>query len=594
MRWIAPAFLTLIAASAFAQPQAADPNRPERRTVKLPSPPRLPTGAKPRLPTLARQAMLRYLSSRQPAADQPIPDALQAEVDLPAQGVTSVATLPYAAVVTLRQDGRLVGTALGDGRGLARNVIAAALDAMRSPALPDRITSEVLLGLTVELSILGEQIETDEDVLLATITPGLTGVKLVRGLRDPGLRVDGAAALFRSTHVLPSTACVLGWNAARMRTQCLRELGHNPMATGLKGTWYTFRAAHIVDYPGRAGTWQLYRGKILTLPETIDADALAAARDRVAAWLMRHVDEDGRAGEPLADQLYAAWVLARYGRQRDNKDARGAARVIIGGVARNHLRLSEDEMTARVITARPADERLATAMFLLATTAMPADPKAVGIQTKLARYLLASPPEDADGFDVLTRAVAVLALRRATLPNAAPPENWTATLLQAARPAGDGGMAEGRVATATLAWVVRAALAPGPIDKQQMAQISAIVGRIGSRQSLLSEVLDRYGGYLGDGPEPRTLATGLAVAMLAEAASAIGGPGQAEAMREQLAGPMTDARRFCARMLYRPAEAYFVPAAQRPTWDGAARIRPDRSTTSVKAAAAALEALMTE
>jgi hypothetical protein len=65
-------------------------------------------------------------------------------------------------------------------------------------------------------------------------------------------------------------------------------------------------------------------------------------------------------------------------------------------------------------------------------------------------------------------------------------------------------------------------------------------------------------------------------------------PAAAGTMRTELLA----ARRFCWRMTYHPCEAYF--AAHPEDWVGAVRVRPDASTVSVGACAAALEALLAD
>jgi hypothetical protein len=612
MRWIAAAALTALTTSlAFAQTATSpDPTsllegaHASEPPPGRPAPPQLPAQAARQLTALARSAMLRYLASHQPANAQPIPDELKA-VNANGNGPASVADLPYDAVVTLRQDGQTVATAVGEGRGLASNVIVAALLAMRSPKLPDRITSDLLMRLTLELSILGKPTEIKGAHIAAVAAPGLIGLKLTRGVRDPGLRIEGADSLFRETFVLPSTAYVLGWDAARMRSQCLREMGSNPLASGLKGTWHAFATVHVVD-DADGGTWQLYRGKILAPAEAIDAEALAAGADRAAAWLMRQVDKDGRLGPddaPLAEQLYAAWVLARYGRLRNDANAGVAADAVVGYVATNYVRLSDDETTAYVVTPQPGEEPLATAMFLMASTELKPAAGGAKIQAALARYLmdqLATADVQAR-LDVFARAL--LALCRSGLPDQQPDASMLDALLAQAG-AGEPGQPPQPASlhardVSSLVWVVRAVLAAGPADAQRVGKLAVIVGAITDAQLLGHVPIDAYGGFCryraGVRQQPDTALTGAAVAMLSESTTALGRDQRAiEQMRRELAGPINDAKRFCHRMIYRSEEAYFVPADQRAAWSGAVRDRPEAAATSIPAAAAALEAMIAE
>ncbi|HUU59789.1 MAG TPA: hypothetical protein VMZ50_09605, partial [Phycisphaerae bacterium] len=91
---------------------------------QAPAPPGITLGEAAALVKLARSAMQQYLTHRTPADNCPIPD-----------DVRPLARHRYAVAMSLRDNGRLVARSIQDRGGLVRNVVAAALLAMRSPEL---------------------------------------------------------------------------------------------------------------------------------------------------------------------------------------------------------------------------------------------------------------------------------------------------------------------------------------------------------------------------------------------------------------------------------------------------------------------------
>jgi AMMECR1 domain-containing protein len=591
MRWIAAVIaLSMLPVSLRAQAPARPPKQPTR--------PVLPAQSGSHLTTQARSAMLKYLASRKTARQQAISENLQTPVVTADGSEKPLAELPYAAIVTLRQDGRVVASALGEGHDLARNIIAAALQAMRSPRLPDRITSSVLLELTLEVSVLGDPVEVKDDQLADAIEPGIVGLRLTRGMHDPGLRVEGVEALLDTTYILPSRAYVLGWSAEQMKRHCLRTMDQNPLASGLPGAWHAFAALHFVDYPGSDGTWGLYRGKLLSPIETLNEQSFQNHAQRIVGWLIRHLDEQGQldvAQANLAEQCYAAWALARYSSLRETPQAQVAAEAILGYVAEHFVRADAQADQAHVVTPKADGQARATAMFLLASGALPQNEQTQAVRRQLARWLsskldaLSEPQRSGDLARVL------LALYRADLPDFRPPAKTLDGLLLRLG-AGEPGQPPNAALLQTtdvdtLVWTCRALLAAKPHNAAYVKKLGAMVGVIGASQHLIAGPLDEFGGY--GRPKPATPTTGAAVAMLGESAAALADDPQAsKEMLENLAGPMDDARRFCCRMTYRPSEAFFVAPAKRPDWNGAVRRVPHSSLPSVEAAAAALEAFL--
>ncbi len=591
MRWIAAVTaLAVLPVSLLAQAPAKPP--------KLPTRPVLPAQAGPDLTAQARSAMLNYLATRKTARQQNISEQLQATVIASDGSEKPLAELPYAAVVTLRQQGRVVASALGEGQGLARNIISAALQAMRSPQLPDRITPAVLLELTLEVSVIGEPVEVKDNQIDAAIEPGIVGLRLTRGLHDPGLRVHGAEALLDDNYILPSRAYVLGWGAEQMKNHCLRVMDQNPLASGLPGKWRTFATLHFVDYCGDGSTWGLYRGKVLSPIETMTQEEFSSNAQRIAGWLIRHIDEEGRlavAQATLAEQCYAAWGLARYGRLREATQAQLAAETILGHVAQHFVRVDTKTNQAHVVTPTPGQEARATAMFLLASGALPQNEQTQSIRQQLARWLnsqletLSTPKHTGDLARVL------LALYRSELPEHGLASKTLDDLLLrigAGKPGQAPNVALLQAADEdTLVWTCRALLAAKPDEADYIKKLGAMVGVIGARQHLTGGPLDEFGGYGKN--EPTTPTTGAAVAMLGESAVTLANdPKASEEMLENLAGPMNDARRFCCRMTCRPIEAFFVSETERPQWNGAVRRVARSALPSVEAAAAALEAFI--
>ena len=178
--------------------------------------------------------MLEYLRHRTPAEDQPLPFYLKELTDR-----------RNAVAVTLRSADAATATLVEDGGSLPRNLIAAALKAMRSPLLPDRITEETLAELTVEVAILDEITEVGREEIPAVYVPGLTGLAAERGNRRVHL-LPGETVGLPTTRpaTLPVIHASETWDAVRACRTLLGRLGTLP------DRWILFTTRRFVGRPG--------------------------------------------------------------------------------------------------------------------------------------------------------------------------------------------------------------------------------------------------------------------------------------------------------------------------------------------------------
>lgn len=525
----------------------------------------------------ARRAMSLYLTRRIDARSMPVPDALAA-----------LRARHDAAAVTLRQGSEVVAVEIRAGRDLCTHVAAAAQRAMRSHRLPDRIDPKVLDALLVEVEVFSALRQVDRSDLPKAFVPGLTGVAYFRG--------DLAASLDRRhgvSWVLPSAGYVLGLDAEGLRRAAMgrfRLTGDNASAPSRLGV---FATRHYVGFPdGRVV--ELFRGKKMSLRAKVDGQALAAAADKVGAFLARHQDEDGRyhapaARETLADHLYAAWAMARLARRRpDPRLARSAALAIRHGVQRAR----RGDGRALVEDSAPDATLRTTALLALAMGQVDPGTETRRLRADLLRGLLAELPDIAPSSRPTSRPTSRPASRPA--PSAGP---WLALLaLGDGRALGEAGARQ--VQELRKAWrQVRPTTAAG-------VHWACRAG-LGSRSSLLAgggpdgggnitqagaeRPADEIGGFAEGGAGPSTVLTGMRAACIARALK--GSPaGAAEMRRARIV--LTAARKFCFGMMYQAPEAYF--AREPDAWLGGVREGPGTARVTVSACAAAIEAFLAE
>lgn len=277
----------------------------------------------PVLVGLARTAMHDYLKFRTPAAAQAIPPTAR-----------HLAQQQLGACVTLRQDGRIVGRCLRAGDSLPRNVITVALEAMRSPQLPDVVTPKILDSLTIEVEVLGvprliasppsvgemtdsrDALEQAKRELSAVIAPGLTGLLVTRGKK--------------SGYVTPAQAYQESMGVDEMVRACLLQVPPGGADKVLPLNWSIFASKHFVGSPDGRVVW-LSRGKIPIPDEAIDEQMLREAARNVGKFLLSRQDTSGAFrfnGQPVstADQIrlaYALGLLAKEDKSFDTAMRRG-------------------------------------------------------------------------------------------------------------------------------------------------------------------------------------------------------------------------------------------------------------------------------
>ena len=505
--------------------------------------------------------MLEYLRARTPADRQPIPPAL-----------TGLAGRRWAVAVTLRSEGAVVGRSIKERGDVCGNAIAAALAAMRSPALPDRITREALELLTVEVEVLGTPQPLDAEGLQRSITRGLTGLKLSRGIQD--------------SYLLPSTAYLLNMDAQQMRRTCVTQLWQQPLTRANASRpqrWAVMAGRHYVGYPGGRTFW-LYRGKILVPPSAIGEEALAAAARQVAGFLLRRQAKDGRYRVPgddasMTDHLYATWAVARLARQSQSDVLAKSANAALGYAAKFVREAGE---VAFVAPPEPQEQLAATALMVLASQpAAAADEQAARIRRKLLAGILSaiggggSPLAVLDGSKPTAAGLrhaclawlALAEVPRTDKPTIARLQALAARIRAEQAPDAEAGL-----------WGLRAALSPGGLG-------GAFDPRYRAEPCLPGRPTDEHGGLAcGDEP-PSAVTTGLAAAVAALARGRQGPPPGVPDERAALA-----ARRFCYQMMLKPDEVFFAAAPEE--WAGGVRERPDAARVTIRACAAAIEAFL--
>ena len=582
----------------MASPAAGQSSEPSP-----PSPPQVSLADGKALIALARAAMEDYLLHRTEADKQAIAGQL-----------CELARFPCPAAVTLWFHGKNTGRIIQGGGNLCRNVIVAALKAMRSPDLPDRVTPEVLGSLTVELEVLGGARPVEQDSLLASIRPGLTGLRLARG---------GVEA-----YVLPGEAYLNGYDARQMRRQALVQLPLSRGSAGLPVAASIFLTRHFAGYPGGQAVW-LYRGKILMPHEAIDEKIILAAAQQVGEYLITRQDREGMyhapdvAQTPMREQLYAAYAMGMLARQTGREDLATSA---FNAISRGIQAVKDMEPKAFVATDDPKGQLGASAMMVLAIDQVPRE-----VLGKLRRQLIEAikgairqdnlfwarldggPSDPAAPMD---QYLAYLAISAA--PAGAPPEGLDTGKLRAVAKA----LSElrGQDAVANM-WRLRAGIAAGPQEapggRAQGCVWPTAVGETAAMDErgafeAPAPPLPAQGPAEGplaaakpvkpgpsftppqEAPPPPsvTILTALAVVNLANDRTwpGLNPPATRPAAHEQRRELILDGQRFCYQMMYKPLEAYF---ADKPSdWVGAVRESPAAAPVTVQSCAAAIEAFL--
>jgi len=511
---------------------------------------------------LAREGMNRYLTHRGGPEAMRLPSELR-----PLRGWRN------AAAVTLRDGGRVVAVQVRTGEELCTNLLAAALNAMRSPRLPDRVDRKVLDALTVEVEVLSVPRTVPRRSLAAAIAPGLDGLLYGRGplpgisaSRPAGPREPHAGAM---AWVLPSAGYVLGLNAEQMRRGAMLRYRLTSRNASLPPYLAVFTTRHYVGSPG-GPTVELFRGKDMTVRRQIDEGALRAAAGKVGSYLVRHQAKDGRycrddRPASVPDHLYATYAMARLAR-RYPKQAFARSAALAAGHASGLVKRSGNRA---LVEAAGRDETLAaTALLALALGQAAPDDRTLRLRAELHRGLLAELSRDAASSAPTSRPAS---------RSAGPYVAWLA--LAASKDHADELRALRKAFTRAspgdfLAhlWAFRAGLVKDPLPAGAAGPEARSRG---ISQRAAGALPDETGGFAVGGDPPSALHTGLAALCLA---------GRGAAARE--------ARRFCYRMMVQPREAYFAEDPE--ACIGGVRATPAGAAVSVSACAAAIEAFLAE
>ena len=339
------------------------------------------------LVALAQTAMTDYLRARIAPSSVKIPPQLR-----------ELGRRPDAVAVTLRRGGSVMAVEVHSDGDLCMNLIIAAMQAMRSPKLPDRVDDKVLAGLTVEVEVLGKPLPIDQDQVDQAVVPGLTGLQCGSGSS--------------TVHVLPSAAYVLGLSPEQMLRGAMTRVGgadgqlpdvewSGVAADGSPAGGHlsrskeraaaaqpaVFTTRHYVGYPGSPAI-ELYRGKLSPAPPELDDKAALAAAASIGRYLAAHQEADGwftiGDGEmPLFDQLYATWALGRLAARQPSPLL---AECVKQALAAADKRIARSQGRAVVKADSPDDTLAATAFLVMALAAGPEKTQEAGT---LRRELLA-------------------------------------------------------------------------------------------------------------------------------------------------------------------------------------------------------------
>jgi len=311
---------------------------------------------------LARSAMDLYRTRRTPPSAQPVPPEL-----------AGLRGRPYPVSVTLRKDGQVVARVVEDRGDCTRNLISAALLAMRSDQLPDRITADVLNALTVEVEVIAPPEEVSRKQAEQQSSPGHTGLHVSIG--------------GESAYLLASATYVLGLRPEEMPRMARSLVRLTPANARREPKWRLFASRHYVGYPDGKVVWLL--GGAAPIPEGVASKEAPAAAASVAAYLMRHQGEGGGynthdAPGDLPGRLHCTAAMARLSRKTG--DAALSASV---DLAIKHAlpAIRTEGEKAWLHTEDPNDRPTATALLCVAIGQKPADAKAAALLEKLRASL---------------------------------------------------------------------------------------------------------------------------------------------------------------------------------------------------------------
>jgi hypothetical protein len=505
------------------------------------------------LVNLARGGMAEYIKSRSGSDKQLIPPSMK-----------HLTTKFHPASVTLRSSGKFLARSFRADTNVCRSVLSAALDVMRSPNLPDRITPSLLAQMTVEIEIHGPSRAVSDREISSCVIQGMTGVKVSRGL-DKG-------------YVLPSTICAMGLSPKQTYHLCLAQLPKATLIASKTVAWSIFNTRHYVGYPD-ATVVQLFRGKILVGAHGLTDEALSETASTAGLFLINGQDTSGAYGTPgrkatLHEHLYATYAMAKLSRHDKRKLFSDSVNSALEYASEF---LVSDKNQSRILTKSsrgPVTESptRATAWLLLAISELPPDDDSKKLSEKLMRALkqdvvaVVGPSHGvATPSQLMDWSTALMALRK-TLPKT--PES--VKLLEP-------------LTKIMQAWSrSRQKLSPMVLRGTGGITVLPRWRQIGD-----SDLPDRRGGFISSGVEPKTFDTAIAAVCLAEAVESVSID---QTKRTAISKQIRRSRQFCRQMLYRSREAYW---SNKPVkMIGGLRVSPASAAVSIDACAAAIEAFL--
>ncbi len=483
--------------------------------------------------TLARQTMANYL--------------LTTSGDNRVTPPADLAGLNYQASVTLRRRGAVVAQVIkSDGDSLAENVAQAALKAMRSEKLPNRVGQAVLDSLTVEVEVIGPAIPADESDLAKLIEPGLTGLLLTRGTKK--------------AYALPSTAYEVATGAQQMQLLCLPQIPLDPATMEQKPQWSIFTTRHFVSLPDGL-VMELYRGKRIEEFDSLSEQTLTDAARKIGLHLLANQDPSGQyhteSGKPsLRDHFYACLAMSKLAVATGDEKFSASVHMALAGTSRSII---SDSQGAFVNGPNPNNQLASSAYLAMSLFMIPKFEDAESIMAGVVKGMKADFLTNGrltgrlDGHGAGQASAQDQAIAAMAIKLIAPQEKLLAGIAKALNGA--------QTPEATL-WACRVGLRDFPAD-----------GIEGFSQTGPNRPADERGGYALNKETPTVKLT--ALLGLCETAP----------KNAQLA-----ARRFCYQMIFRPGEAYFEPNPDQ--WVGAVRTAPTSPEVSLADCARAIEALL--
>lgn len=489
---------------------------------------------------LARGAMMEYLKKRTPADKQSIPTSIQKSK---VGKDTTLAQIDNGVAVSLREDGKAPIRIVRKSGNLCRNVISAALEAMRSPMLPDVVTPKVLESLTIEVEVIGNVTEVPEDSLLHSVQKGFTGLELTVGQKE--------------AFVLPSTCYLQDLDVSSMRRICLGHLKYDEKLPPAGRKWRTFASRHFVGYPNCQSAIMLYRGKLLPDLDALNQKDFAATASAICEYLIKNQAADGmyRSGmvvTSLAEHMYATYVMTKMARITGNQRiAKSAGEAIQYG------------QTA-LLKSKPGDDAIPqdalACCSLLAMAIKDASPTGKGleyynqtiegIKRLVVDFAANIASRQAANNAAMYNSICIAML---ALDGQLPPE--AATIMESVMPP----------TSQSLMWAKRAGI-------KMNGQTAAAAEKLLPVQQTANAPADEIGGFAPAGCEPDVSLTAAMIQLGSDANATLA------------------ARRFCCMMVYRKGEAYFESDPN--SLVGGARFSPSSAVITVKACAATIEALV--